>query len=188
MCEICFKGLTPEECAEDTSGTKWDICKGRCAREAGIVEVASSEPISRFHGPWAFLSNFHPAVLVWEGITYPTSEHAFSAGKTDEPFLREWIASAGKPKEAKRRGHLVRRRDDWDETRRYVVMREVLNAKFTADPRRVAALLGTGDAELIEGNTWCDIHWGRCLCPRHNGAGENHLGLMLMELRAELKA
>lgn len=38
MCEICFKGLTPEECVEDTDGQKWDICKGLCAEQAGIKE------------------------------------------------------------------------------------------------------------------------------------------------------
>lgn len=40
MCEICFRGLTPDECAEDTNGKKWDICKGDCARQAGIEERA----------------------------------------------------------------------------------------------------------------------------------------------------
>lgn len=38
MCEICFQGLTPETCAVDTEGTKWDVCTGECARLAGIVE------------------------------------------------------------------------------------------------------------------------------------------------------
>jgi ribA/ribD-fused uncharacterized protein len=144
--------------------------------------------IMEFRGAWAFLSNFHPAVLTWEGITYPTSEHAFNAGKTTEADLRRWIAAADTPKEAKRRGHQVRLRDRWDEEVRYDVMRKVLRAKFTADPRRIAALLGTGDAELIEGNTWHDIHWGVCTCSRDKGAGLNHLGRMLMELRGELLA
>lgn len=40
MCEICFHRLTPAECAEDTDGTRWDICKGECARQAGIQEKA----------------------------------------------------------------------------------------------------------------------------------------------------
>jgi ribA/ribD-fused uncharacterized protein len=148
----------------------------------------SRDVISQFHGPWAFLSNFHPAVLTWEGITYPTSEHAFNAGKTLEPDLRRWIAAADTPREAKRRGHQVRLRDHWDEDVRYRVMRDVLQAKFTADPRRVAALLGTGDAELVEGNTWHDLHWGKCSCARHNGVGDNYLGRFLMDLRAELGA
>jgi hypothetical protein len=39
MCEICFKGLTPDECARDTDNVLWDVCKGDCARQAGIKET-----------------------------------------------------------------------------------------------------------------------------------------------------
>lgn len=41
FCCICFKGLTPETCAEDLEGDRWDCCKGDCAREAGIEERSS---------------------------------------------------------------------------------------------------------------------------------------------------
>jgi hypothetical protein len=43
MCEICFHGLTPEQCAEDVNGQKWDICKGECARQAGIQEKPDAD-------------------------------------------------------------------------------------------------------------------------------------------------
>jgi hypothetical protein len=36
-CCICFKPLTPDECAEDSDGQAWDVCKGRCAEEAGLL-------------------------------------------------------------------------------------------------------------------------------------------------------
>jgi hypothetical protein len=39
MCAICFKGLTPEECATDADGQRWDVCEGECARQAGIHEA-----------------------------------------------------------------------------------------------------------------------------------------------------
>jgi predicted NAD-dependent protein-ADP-ribosyltransferase YbiA (DUF1768 family) len=42
-------------------------------------------------------------------------------------------------------------------------------------------LLLTGDCELVEGNTWGDKFWGVC-----DGEGENHLGKLLMKIRAEL--
>ncbi len=42
MCEICFHQLTPETCVVDTDGQKWDICKGQCAKEAGIEEKVSN--------------------------------------------------------------------------------------------------------------------------------------------------
>lgn len=36
-CSICFKPLAPDECAVDSAGQKWDLCKGQCAREAGVL-------------------------------------------------------------------------------------------------------------------------------------------------------
>lgn len=39
----------------------------------------------------------------------------------------------------------------------------------------------TGNAELIEGNTWNDTFWGVC-----NGEGENNLGKLLMKVRTNL--
>ncbi len=38
FCCICYIKLTPEICAIDTNGVKWDVCKGPCAKEAGIKE------------------------------------------------------------------------------------------------------------------------------------------------------
>ena len=151
------------------------------------MTTESCHAIDQFRGQWAFLSNFHKAPLTWEGINYPTSEHAFNAGKTLEPDLRRWIAAADTPREAKRRGHQVRLRDRWDEEIRYQVMQSVLRAKFTPIPGRVRALLSTGTTELVEGNTWHDMHWGKCTCSRHRGMGDNHLGRLLMGLRAELQ-
>lgn len=37
MCEICFSGLTPDECAVDADGQKWDVCRGKCAIESGVL-------------------------------------------------------------------------------------------------------------------------------------------------------
>jgi ribA/ribD-fused uncharacterized protein len=112
--------------------------------------------ITDFRGRWAFLSNFHPAALTWGGELYPTAEHAFNAGKTCDATERRWVAAAPTPGEAKRRGRTVHLRPHWDEQVRFEVMAEVLHAKFTTHPGRVAALLSTGDARLVEGNTWHD--------------------------------
>lgn len=38
MCEICCTGLTPEMCAVDMDGVRWDVCSGACACEAGIAQ------------------------------------------------------------------------------------------------------------------------------------------------------
>jgi ribA/ribD-fused uncharacterized protein len=146
--------------------------------------------IREFRGRWAFLSNFHRAELVWEGIQYPTSEHAFNAGKTLDMGERAWIAAAPTPREAKQRGRTVALRPWWDAEVRFEVMAEVLNAKFTAHPSRAHALLSTGDALLAEGNTWHDNTWGDCHCRRQAciDPGRNALGVLLMGLRSDLRA
>jgi hypothetical protein len=38
-CCICFKPLIPDECAIDKDNQKWDVCKGKCAKDAGIDEI-----------------------------------------------------------------------------------------------------------------------------------------------------
>lgn len=41
FCAICFAGLTPATCAVDTDGQRWDLCRGDCARQAGVTEQAA---------------------------------------------------------------------------------------------------------------------------------------------------
>lgn len=41
MCEICFHQLTPDKCAVDADGVRWDVCAGDCAEQAGISEATS---------------------------------------------------------------------------------------------------------------------------------------------------
>ncbi|MEV4079208.1 NADAR domain-containing protein [Nonomuraea fuscirosea] len=159
-------------------------------------EMASPLVIDRFAGPYEALSNFARisvtlySTLEQREITYLTSEHAFQAAKTLDPGERAEILAAPGPKEAKILGRMVKRRPGWDEVMRFKAMRAILAAKFTRDSAAGRVLLGTGDAVLIEGNRWCDQDWGDCRCGRARcrKPGENYLGRMLMERRAELRA
>lgn len=49
-----------------------------------------SDAIDRFSGPHRFLSNFYPSPIIYDGVAYPTVEHAYQAQKT----LDEWDAGA----------------------------------------------------------------------------------------------
>jgi ribA/ribD-fused uncharacterized protein len=135
---------------------------------------------------WPF-SNFEtiPGGLAFEGLTYPTLEHAFQAAKTLDPGERVRVARCSTPGAAKRLGRHVTLRDDWDE-RRLAIMAELLALKWGPEPFR-SQLLATGADFLIEWNTWHDIYWGLCSCARHHGTGRNHLGRLLMELRDQLR-
>ncbi len=146
--------------------------------------MSEAGPITAFRNEYAFLSNFffHPITL--DGEVYPTAEHAFQALKTDDPVERRLVREAPAPYAAKRLGKRVTLRDGWD-ARRFAVMERVVRAKFQ-DPALKAALLATGDRELIEGNTWRDTTWGCVRAKDGTWKGRNALGKLLMALREEL--
>ncbi len=61
MCAICFAGLTPDECAIDEDGQRWDLCGGTgCAAQAGITEAANPALRVRHPGIAALLWNADP--------------------------------------------------------------------------------------------------------------------------------
>lgn len=134
-------------------------------------------PIESFSGQYRFLSNFYPAKVVLDGVAYPSVEHAYQARKTDVQVLRELIGNARTASQAKFLGQDVPKVQGWD-LLKVQVMRELLVQKF-ADKALRTLLLDTGDAQLVEGNTWGDVFWGIC-----KGRGENMLGKLLMEIRA----
>lgn len=133
--------------------------------------------IDTFKGKYFFLSNFYPAVVEYQDCRFENNEAAFQAAKCPER-MPEFCGLT--PNAAKRLGRKVALRSDW-ETVKYDIMYEVCMAKFTQNPDLLSKLLATGDANLIEGNTWGDKVWGIC-----NGEGQNHLGRILMRVRSEL--
>ena len=136
--------------------------------------------IDRFDGDFDFLSNFFSADIRFDGILYPSSEAAFQAQKcfkNDDKLQFTHLT----PGQAKRLGRKIYMRPDWEDIK-VDVMTRIVRAKFTQHEVLGNLLYRTGDAELIEGNTWNDTFWGVC-----NGVGENHLGKILMQIRNEIK-
>lgn len=139
--------------------------------------------ITSFYGMASFLSNFSNISVRWEGILFPTAEHAYQAAKTLDMDERQAIADIRTPGRAKRAGQKVTLRPGWDEVR-VEVMTEIVTAKFESLPIAMDKLVDTGDAELIEGNTWHDNFWGDCKCDAcQDIEGQNHLGKILMAIR-----
>lgn len=138
--------------------------------------------IATFDGPHRWLSNFAPCQLLdRSGLSYATLEHAYQACKAIDLLEREQIRTARTPGEAKRLARRVKLRPGWD-AMRVDVMRRLLRLKFAAGSELARKLLATGEQELVEGNSWGDRFWGVSA-----GAGENWLGRLLMERRAELR-
>lgn len=142
---------------------------------------AELRSIDSFNGEFRFLSNFWPAPTEYEGILYPTSEHAYQAAKTLDKKIRRQIADLATPSSAKKAGRALVLRPDWNSVK-LLVMEACVRDKFTRNPDLAQKLLATGDAHLIEGNTWGDTFWGVC-----DSKGENHLGIILMKIREELR-
>jgi ribA/ribD-fused uncharacterized protein len=137
--------------------------------------------IAAFNGEFRWLSNFWPvSITCADGITYPSSEHAYMASKTLDMNIRREVATLKTAGDAKRFGRKIKLRADWEEVKRNEMLL-VLRLKFQ-DPLLRIKLINTGDARLIEGNTWGDTYWGVC-----NGQGQNVLGQLLMLVRSELK-
>jgi N-glycosidase YbiA len=135
--------------------------------------------ITSFSGDYAFLSNFYPAATPYEGVVYPSSEHAFQAAKTLDMEERHRLASLSTPGKAKRAGRRVALRRDWEQIK-IAIMTAIVRAKFQHNEELAQKLAATADAELVEGNQHRDRFWGVC-----KGEGQNWLGRILMAVRAE---
>ena len=141
------------------------------------------EPILAFAGKYGFLSNFAEAPVFLDGEVYWTVEHAFQAAKSLDPVVRRHVQLQETPGEAKREGRRVALRADWEVVKEDVML-YLLQQKFSQEPFR-RRLLATGDAHLEEGNPWGDRYWG--VCPVGSGKGQNRLGVLLMQVRDELR-
>ena len=140
--------------------------------------------IDSFTDKYRFLSNFYPCTITYEGITYPSNEHYYVAMKTTDLPLRKKISEVPTAGQVKRFGRNMEIRPDWDSVK-LQVMKYGLEQKFS-DPTLAQMLKDTGDAHLIEGNTWHDNFWGICPCSKCKSLGTNYLGKLLMKVRSEL--
>lgn len=138
--------------------------------------------IDRFIGEYKFLCNFALYPVTYEGICYPTSEHAYQAAKFAPIKTKRHMANTLTPGQVKRVGQAPGIRYDW-ELVKVDIMREIVTLKFVQNPEIKVKLIATELEELVEGNTWNDTFWGQCPV----GNGENNLGKVLMEVRARLR-
>jgi ribA/ribD-fused uncharacterized protein len=137
--------------------------------------------------PYGAFSNLYRRDVEFEGETFVTSEHAYQAGKARKPEVRKWLMSAPSPSLLAMAAHGLYYWDvapGWS-TSKFDRMRGVLRAKFTQHADLRELLLSTGNARLVESATVdneVNRLWGEV-----NGSGKNMLGVLLMELREELR-
>jgi ribA/ribD-fused uncharacterized protein len=140
--------------------------------------------VEKFRGEFRFLSNFEPCEVVFEGETYPSTEHAYQAAKTLDTRVRKLflLVDAGKAKQA---GKKLKVREDWAEVR-VSIMEGLMRQKFAPGTPLASKLVALKDYDICEGNYWHDNFWGSCTCAKCADKGENVLGKLLMRLRDEL--
>lgn len=137
--------------------------------------------------PYGAFSNLYRREIVYEGVTFATSEHAYQYGKARKPEVREWLMQAPSPSLLAMAAHGLYYWDiapGWSKFK-FDRMRGVLAAKFSQHEDLRMLLLSTGEAKLIETATVdneVNRLWGEV-----NGVGQNMLGVMLMELRDALR-
>lgn len=138
--------------------------------------------ITSFRGNYAFLSNFWECDVEYDGYTFRNSEAAYQADKT-ESVEEKFRFATMKPSIAKKAGRTVKMRDGFEEEKNKIMQRVVV-CKFMQNPSLMSKLLATGNARLVEGNTWHDNYWGVCTCGRKScSGGKNVLGKILMQVR-----
>lgn len=133
--------------------------------------------------PFEALNNFSAHAVEFEGILYPTSEHAYQAAKCLDLQGKNEIRNAKSPLLAKQvsNGKFKHaRRADWNEVK-LDVMERILRAKLDQHEEVRGVLLKTGN-DLIAEDSPVDNFWGI----GKNKDGENHLGKLWMKIRESM--
>lgn len=128
-------------------------------------------------------SNFSAHQVEYEGVLYPTAEHAYQSAKFIDPRVKEEVRKAKSPLEAKYLANEVYRdikRKDWEKIK-MEIMYKVIKAKVEQHEEVKNKLVETGDLEIAE-NSPVDSFWGL----GKDKKGENQLGKILMRVREEV--
>lgn len=143
-----------------------------------------------------FLSNFYPAPVVINGVSFTSSEQAYQFNKAEvcgRDDTAKAIKASANPKKIKKWGDKIDTSDKW-ENRKEEVMRFILVGKFTQNQDLRKKLIDTGDKPLYECTS--NRYWGtgwRLDAPQWLNStsafpGRNTLGRLLMEVRSSLSA
>jgi ribA/ribD-fused uncharacterized protein len=147
-------------------------------------KMDTSAQIFFYEQDFYVLSNFSAFRLSWGMYTFDTSEAAYHWEKFPGfVYARRAIREAASAHEAFKVAEQYKehRRSDWDDIK-VDVMRRILRAKASQHEYVLRKLLATGERELIE-DSWRDDFWGW----GPNRDGQNMLGKLWMEVRAELR-
>ena len=140
-----------------------------------------------YENDYYVLSNFSAFRVVFDGVDFDTSEHAYHYQKfgrktPGHAVAAEYVRSARSAHEAFKIAEQFKEmyRPDWYDVR-VGIMKQILIAKANQHEYVMRKLLATGNRELIE-DSWRDPFWGW----GPNRDGQNMVGKLWMEIREEL--
>ena len=138
----------------------------------------------KFRGSQASTDSIEYADLIAETDT-PTKTKALAKQKKLEGTKDKWKLQPKNPiklneliEKYQKNGVIIR--PDWEEIKD-TIMKNVITAKFTQNPKLLKLLRGTKEQQIAE-HTSRDKYWG----DGGDGSGLNKLGKMLMSIRDEL--
>lgn len=154
-----------------------------------FLPLQENGPICGFSGDYRWLSNFWECNVSLECYDFRSVESAYQFAKLPLELrseYAEWYMSST-PGQAKRKGRELPLRGDWD-FYKVPTMRGLVSEKFSRDERLFYSLMGTGNRGIYEENTWGDTFWGVIRDKQGRLKGENMLGKLIMDVRAELRS
>ncbi|HYC79706.1 MAG TPA: NADAR family protein [Candidatus Binatia bacterium] len=141
-------------------------------------------PLEKF---FIYFSPYTAHAIEYEGVNYPTVEHAYQCLRYDDPKIIKEILEARSPVKAwetsTKYKHL--QKPDFRE-RKLEVMKMLMRLKTEQHEEIKKALLESGNQKIVKHITTYppgDGFWDDGV----NGEGLNHMGKMWMEIREELK-
>ena len=165
-----------------------ELVKAGCERE---VTTSNGQTVLGFYGKFSSFSNFNAAEFEVNGQKFPTLEHFYSYKKCELNGKKELayrVLKTPQPVEtiAVSKGNIL------DDETRVEVVKSGLLAKFHQNLELKKHLLNTGQKVLAEANPH-DNFWGtgcalrsEMLSKPGQWPGQNKLGILLMDLRAEM--
>ena len=139
-----------------------------------------------------WLSTFNKGLpFEYNGLVYPTVEHAFQAqkvtGTKQEEYQQLFTDPNSEPSDAKKMGgktyfkeHNFKLRNDWD-SNKLRLMEDITKEYYINNPDMLQKLKDTGNKQLIHSGFRIDSYWGM-----QKDGGQNHHGKILMKIREEL--
>jgi ribA/ribD-fused uncharacterized protein len=151
----------------------------------GPLQLDTAGEVFFYEQDHYYLSNFSAFRVEWKRITFDTSEAAYHWERfAGAPTYQRVVRASRSAHDAFRFAQDMKsfQRADWDDVK-VGIMRDILRAKADQHEYVRRKLLQTGERVLIE-NSWRDPFWG--WGPKRDG--KNMLGVLWMEVRAELRA